>query len=141
MTDGIDGQQVLDSVPAILKGMTATSDPLVHYRTVFRTPAVKCTWFSCRREFLHGILDSLLGKHVIPSPSLFFRLIQYLQVILKHAGVGLCTATPATVMFGSGFPKPIPSLQFQGGIYRSRALNHTSIPWKFPYPGFPSVRG
>ncbi|KAG2740908.1 hypothetical protein P692DRAFT_20752145, partial [Suillus brevipes Sb2] len=41
--------------------MTEASDPLVHCRTVFRTPAVRCTWFSCRREFLHCILDSLLG--------------------------------------------------------------------------------
>ncbi|KAG1823841.1 uncharacterized protein BJ212DRAFT_1261805, partial [Suillus subaureus] len=47
--------------------MTTASDPLIHRRTVFRTPAVKCTWFSCRREFLHGILDSLLGEHVIST--------------------------------------------------------------------------
>jgi hypothetical protein len=67
MTDGNDGQQALDSVPNILKGMTEASDPLVHCRTVFRTPAVRCTWFSCRREFLHCILDSLLGKHVITT--------------------------------------------------------------------------
>ncbi|KAG1851355.1 hypothetical protein F4604DRAFT_1543004, partial [Suillus subluteus] len=42
-------------------------DPLIHRRTVFRTPAIKCTWFSCRREFLHGVLDSLLGEHVIST--------------------------------------------------------------------------
>ncbi|KAG1851376.1 hypothetical protein F4604DRAFT_1592412, partial [Suillus subluteus] len=47
--------------------MTTASDPLIHRRTVFRTPAVKCTWFSCRREFLHGVLDSLLGEHVIST--------------------------------------------------------------------------
>ncbi|KAG1823878.1 uncharacterized protein BJ212DRAFT_706888 [Suillus subaureus] len=61
MTDGNNGRQAIDSVPVILQNMTTTSDPLIHRRTVFRTPAVKCTWFSCRREFLHGVLDSLLG--------------------------------------------------------------------------------
>ncbi|KAG2045516.1 hypothetical protein BDR06DRAFT_1055910, partial [Suillus hirtellus] len=50
MTDGINGRQVVDSVPVILKEMTAASDPLIHYRTVFRTSAIKCTWFSCRRH-------------------------------------------------------------------------------------------
>lgn len=67
MTDGINGRQVVDSVPVILKEMTAASDPLIHYRTVFRTSAVKCTWFSCRREFLHCILDSLLGTYAIST--------------------------------------------------------------------------
>ncbi|KAG1893697.1 uncharacterized protein F5891DRAFT_962548, partial [Suillus fuscotomentosus] len=47
--------------------MTAASDPLIHYRTVFRTSAIKCTWFSCRREFLHCILDSLLGTYAIST--------------------------------------------------------------------------
>lgn len=71
MTDGINGRQVVDSVPVILKEMTAASDPLIHYRTVFRTSAVKCTWFSCRREFLHCILDSLLGTYAISTgPSI-----------------------------------------------------------------------
>jgi hypothetical protein len=67
MTDGDNGHQASDSVPVILQNMTTTSDPLIHRRTVFRTPAVKCTWFSCRREFLYGVLDSLLGEHVIST--------------------------------------------------------------------------
>ncbi|KAG1771394.1 hypothetical protein EV702DRAFT_944299, partial [Suillus placidus] len=32
-----------------------------HYRTIFKTNAVRCTWFSCRREFFSGLIGALNG--------------------------------------------------------------------------------
>ena len=61
-TDPKTGKSQSDNTVSILLGMANTIDPLVHYRTFFRTPAIKCTWFSCRREFLHCVLGSLIGK-------------------------------------------------------------------------------
>ena len=63
MTDSETGGSVTDYVPHILKGMAGKIDALIHCHTVFRTPAIKCTWFSCCREFLSVIIGSLLGKH------------------------------------------------------------------------------
>ena len=61
-TDPKTGKSQSDDTVSILLKMADTIDPLVHYRTFFRTPAIKCTWFSCRREFLHCVLGSLIGK-------------------------------------------------------------------------------
>jgi hypothetical protein len=61
-TDPKTGKSQSDDTVSILLKMANTIDPLVHYRTFFRTPAIKCTWFSCRREFLHCVLGSLIGK-------------------------------------------------------------------------------
>jgi hypothetical protein len=61
-TDPKTGKSQADNTESILLGMGVTIDPLVHLRTFFRTPAVKCTWFSCRREFLNCVLGVLIGK-------------------------------------------------------------------------------
>ncbi|KAG1838857.1 hypothetical protein DFJ58DRAFT_845900 [Suillus subalutaceus] len=57
MMDGISGHQVADSLPSILKAMTVDCDIWIHYCTVFHTPVVKCTWFSCRYS-LQGHLEA-----------------------------------------------------------------------------------
>jgi len=78
MTDSATGNQVADTVLYILLDMVGEAvqvEPLAHYRTVFLTPAVKCTWFSCCQEFLHCILGSLLGKHPILSVNLHLLII------------------------------------------------------------------
>jgi hypothetical protein len=67
------GKSQPDSTESILFGMGDRIDPLVHLRTFFRTPAVKCTWFSCRWEFLSCILGTLLGKYTILSLNLARR--------------------------------------------------------------------
>jgi hypothetical protein len=61
MTD-CDGAQVPDSIENIMKPMNVPMYHLVHYRTVFKTNAVRCTWFSCRREFFSGLIGALKGE-------------------------------------------------------------------------------
>lgn len=73
MTHTKTGKSILDCTTYILRGMVERVDLLGHFRTVFRTSAVKCTWFSCRREFLSCILGTLLGKYTILSLNLAGR--------------------------------------------------------------------
>ncbi|KAG1892508.1 hypothetical protein F4604DRAFT_1565663 [Suillus subluteus] len=56
-----DGARVPDSVANIMKPLSAEIYPLVHYQTVFKTNAVRCTWFSCRWEFFSGLIGALKG--------------------------------------------------------------------------------
>jgi hypothetical protein len=73
MTHTKTGKSVLDCTTYILCGMVERVNLLGHFRTVFRTSTVKCTWFSCRREFLSCILGMLLGKYTILSLNLAGR--------------------------------------------------------------------
>jgi hypothetical protein len=58
-----EGDEVPDSIGNIMRPMwSADIYPLVHYRTVFKTNAVRCTWFSCRREFFSGLIGALKGE-------------------------------------------------------------------------------
>lgn len=57
-----DGAQVPDSVANIMKPLSAEIYPLVHYRTIFKTNTVRCTWFSCRWEFFSGLIGALKGE-------------------------------------------------------------------------------
>jgi hypothetical protein len=58
-----EGAKVLDTVANIMRPyISASIYPLTHYRTVFKTNAVRCTWFSCRREFFSGLIGALKGE-------------------------------------------------------------------------------
>ena len=57
------GAEVPDTIGNIMRPYTSASIyPLVHYRTVFKTNAVRCTWFCCRREFFSGLQGALKGE-------------------------------------------------------------------------------
>ncbi|KAG1756587.1 uncharacterized protein EDB91DRAFT_1241633 [Suillus paluster] len=57
-TDPKSGESLPDTTGSILWGMAGMVDPLVHLRTFFRTPTVKCTWFLCCWELLHCHLEA-----------------------------------------------------------------------------------
>ena len=74
-TDPKTGKSQPDNTVSILLGMVDRIIPLVHLRTFFHTPAIKCAWFSCRREFLNCVLGALIGKLRILTLNLHHLII------------------------------------------------------------------